>query len=361
MNYPKIKAHLSVLRKNIEGIKRICDQGNIRPMWVVKACTSIPECVKIYEEFQPEYLATSRMSQVKTMVEGGIKAPIALIRIPMISEVEDTIKYCDLSLNSDLDVLRALNEEAVKQGKIHKVILMTDLGDLREGFYLLDELMSAATEVERKMPGLHLEGIGTNLGCYGAVKATKEKMEQLAEYAGYVEMVIGRKLEIVSGGGTTSLPRILENEMPAKVNSLRIGEAVLVARDLQEIYNYDFEDVKPEVFTMEMEVIEVKDKPTYPVGEILTDGFGLEGQYVDRGIRKRALLGGGKLDYAFPEMLIPLEPGMEIVGASSDHTIVDVQDCQRQLKPGDIVEFQLSYANLAYGTHSKDVSIEIVE
>ena len=360
-NYPKVKAHLGNLKHNLNTVKTICDQKNTHVMWVVKACTAIPQVAKVYEEAGAQMLASSRMSQIITMREAGINVPMALIRIPMISEAPEVIANCQLSLNSEMEVIRALDLEAKKQNKVHKVILMTDLGDLREGFWDRDELVSAAVEIENNLENIHLAGIGTNLGCYGSIVVTKDKMDQLAEYAQAVEEAIGRSLEYVSGGGTTAIPRLVKGDMPEKVNLLRIGEAVLVGRDLLDIYDIDLGNISTQVFTMEMEVIEIKDKPTYPVGEIMSDGFGLEQQYEDRGIRKRALLGAGKLDYAFPEMLIPLEPGMEMVGASSDHTIVDIEDCQRQLKVGDIVEFEMSYANLAYATHSRDVSIEIVE
>lgn len=358
--YPKVKAHLSNLKHNLNTVKKLCDEKGARVMWVIKACTAVPQCAKVYEEAGVEMLASSRMSQIVAMREAGIKVPMALIRIPMISEVPEVIHHCQLSLNSEMEIVKALNEEAEKQNKVHKVILMTDLGDLREGFWEKEQLVSAALEIEENLENIELAGIGTNLGCYGSIVVTRDKMDQLAEYAEAVEKAIGRSLEFVSGGGTTAIPRIVKDDMPEKVNLLRIGEAVLVGRDLLDIYDIDL-GTSTKVFTMEMEVIEVKDKPTYPVGEIMSDGFGLEQQYEDRGIRKRALLGAGKLDYAFPEMLIPLEPGMEMVGASSDHTIVDIENCQRQLKVGDIVEFEMSYANLAYATRSCDVSIEIVE
>ena len=37
----------------------------------------------------------------------------------MVSEVSDVIKYCDASLNTEIITVRALNEEAIKQNKIH--------------------------------------------------------------------------------------------------------------------------------------------------------------------------------------------------------------------------------------------------
>ena len=56
-----------------------------------------------------------------------------MIREPMISEADDVVRYCSLSLNSEWAVLSALNAAALRQQKPHKVLLMAEIGDLREG------------------------------------------------------------------------------------------------------------------------------------------------------------------------------------------------------------------------------------
>ena len=117
-------------------------------------------------------------------------------------------------------------------------------------------------------------------------------------------------------------------------------------RDLKEDWGHILKDCSQDAFTLHMEVIEIKNKATYPIGEIALDGFGQKHTYEDRGVRKRALLAGGKVDYGLPEMLIPVEKGVAIVGASSDHTIIDVEDMERELKVGDVLEFQLTYAKI---------------
>jgi len=81
------------------------------------------------------------------------------------------------------------------------------------------------------------------------------------------------------------------------------------------------------------------------------------GTYEDRGIRKRALLGMGKVDVAFPDMIYPRDKGIEVIGASSDHLILDVEDADRELKVGDIVEFDLCYATIVYVTNAPNVRI----
>lgn len=116
-----------------------------------------------------------------------------------------------------------------------------------------------------------------------------------------------------------------------------------------------------DVYTLKAEIIEVKEKPTHPVGKLAVDAFGKTPKYVDRGIRRRALVGIGKVDYGSIEEIFPKLDGVRIIGASSDHTILDVDDCKEDLKPGDILEFGVDYALLVYLTNCKNVQIEYIE
>ena len=133
-----------------------------------------------------------------------------------------------------------------------------------------------------------------------------------------IEEKIGRELEFVAGGSTTSYPRVLEKNLPRRINLLRIGEAMLLARDLQDFWGCDMSDMHRDVFTLQAEVIEAREKPTYPVGKIMYDAFERKPEFEDRGIRKRALIALGRADFAFPDMLIPRDKHIQILGASSD-------------------------------------------
>lgn len=353
--YPKLVIDLDKLRHNVERVNRMCRNSGIMTAGVIKGCTGIPECAQQFERAGCDFLASSRLEQLEPLKDLGIQTPLMLIRIPMISEAADAVRLTDISLNSEIEVIRELNKQAGLQDKKHKIIIMADLGDLREGFWDRDELMEAALMVENDMHNLELAGVGTNLGCYGSVAATPEKLQELVETAEMIEEKIGRELEYISGGATSSLPRILEGNMPARINLLRIGEGVLLAKDLQELWGYDMSYMHKDAFVVRAEIIEVKDKPTYPSGELMYDAFGNTPEYVDRGIRKHALAALGKVDYGDPDNLVPLEKGVEVLGASSDHTILDIEDAEHEFEVGDIVEFRLSYANLVYVTNSQNV------
>lgn len=352
--YPELTIDLNKLSNNIKQIKKRCASFNVEIAGVIKGCSGFKEVAKTFDKENVSFIASSRLDQLEN-IKGEVKCPLMLIRIPMLSEVSDVIRLTDISLNSEIEVLKALNEEAKRQDKIHKVILMKDLGDLREGFWSEEEIISAALMVENELSNLYLSGIGTNLGCYGAVVATEEKLNELVSASEKIEEKIGRKLDYISGGATTTLPRIFEGNIPSRINLLRIGEGILLAKDLKDLWGYDQSYMYQDVFKLRCEVIEVKNKPTHPVGEIFVDAFGNKPTYDDKGIRKRALLAIGKVDYAFLDELILNEEGAFLVGASSDHTIVDVEDAKKDIKVGDIMEFDLCYATMVYITNSPNI------
>ena len=349
--YPELVVDLDKLKENYKQIKKLCK--DIKIAGVIKGCTGIPEVAQLLDKEHVDFIASSRIEQLKPL-KSKVTFPLMMIRIPMLSEVEEIVKYTDISLNSELEVLKALDKEAKRQNKIHEVILMKDLGDLREGFYKEEDIIEAALFVENDLDNLVLAGIGTNLGCYGAIVATKEKLEELVRVAEHIENKIDRKLKYISGGATTSIPRLIEGNMPERINMLRIGEGILLARDLKNLWGYDIENMNQDVFTLRCEVIEVKDKPTYPVGKIFVDAFGNKPTYEDKGIRRRALLAIGKVDYAFSEDLVPKNNKIKIIGASSDHTIIDVED-DENIKVGDILEFNLTYSTLVYVSNSQNI------
>ncbi len=356
--YPKLVVDLGKLRHNIEYVKGLCADEGVEIAGVIKGCTGLVPCAREYEKAGVKFIASSRLEQLAVLKEEGFKTPLLMVRIPMLSEAEDIVRYCDYSLNSEMVVLQELDKCAGEQGKIHNVILMADCGDLREGWWDKDEMVAAAMTVEKELANLHLAGVGFNVGCYGSIVATPEKIGELIEVADRIEAALGRPLEILSGGATSSFMRVLDGNLPERVNMLRIGEAILLAYDLPVLYGYDLSEMHQDVFTLQAEVIEVKDKPSHPVGERGFDAFGHQIEYVDRGIRRRALLALGKCDYGDPDDLLPRMEGIEILGASSDHTILDIQDLVDQggdIKVGDIIEFDLKYSTMVYLTNSANI------
>lgn len=337
-----------------------CSEAGIDVAGVIKVTTGMAPVALDYEKCGAKWIASSRLEQLRRAKEEGVKVPLLMIRVPMISELGELVRICDYSLQSEIETMKALNAEAEKAGKVHNVILMADLGDLREGYFEKETLVEAAKYVEDELEHVHLAGIGTNLGCVGSVKPTEEKMLMLAERAEAVEEAIGRQLEIVSGGATSSLMPLFDGVMPSKINMLRIGAIVFCGpqEDLRTCYGRaEADELSDEAFTLEAEVIETSVKPTHPIGELGVDAFGKKAVYVDRGMRRRAILAIGRADYGDIDDLVPQLEGAEVTMASGDHTILDIEDCSEPLKVGDIVRFKLKYSAILRLTASENVTI----
>ena len=347
------------LRSNMKTVIGWCNEAGIDVAGVIKVSGGLASAALDYEACGAKWIASSRLEQLQRAKEAGVRLPLLMIRVPMLSELDEMVKVCDYSLQSEFNTLKALDEAAIRNGRIHNVILMADLGDLREGFYDRDELVDVAKYTEEVLTGLHLAGIGTNLGCYGSIVPTREKMEQLASYAEAVEEAIGRPLEIVSGGATSSLMPVFDGEMPDKINMLRIGALPFCGalEDLRRCYGREEPlQLYDDVFTLEAEVIEVRTKPSHPVGKLGVNAFGVKGVYKDRGDRRRALLAIGGADFSDPADILPQLEGAEVLGCSGDHTILDVEDCKEIIRVGDVIRFKLHYSAIMHLAYSENVT-----
>lgn len=355
--YPALLHDRAKLVSNVKKLSGKCGEQGIQIAGIIKATNGTVAAAEDFVAGGAKLIGSSRLEQLKRAKDAGIRVPLLLIRVPMLSEIDEMVEIADISLNSEPLVLEAINKAALDKGITHKVILMADLGDLREGFFNLDELVETAVKVENEMPGLVLAGIGTNLGCYGSVIPTEDKMVALAKLAERVEAEIGRELEYISGGATTSLLGVYHGYMPDKINMLRLGAGPLIGplEDVRLCYNLEAMDELECPFVLKAEVIELKVKASYPQGELGVDAAGKKREYVDRGMRMRALLAIGRADYGDIDDLVPEMEGTSVIGASGDHTIVDVEDVKDTVKIGDIMTFRLKYSALLNLAESENV------
>lgn len=358
--YPVYEISASKIKNNAEKILEMCRISGIEPEGVVKGFSAIPGVAELLVEAGFRTLGDSRIKEIIRLRASNINAKMMLIRIPMMSEIPELVRYADSSLNSELVTIRLINKEAKAQDKIHGVVLMVDLGDLREGFFSWEEAVEAAREVEG-MENIELLGIGTNLSCYGSIKPSAKNLGELCELAEMIEKEIGRKLEIISGGESGSLSLLVDGTMPERINHLRIGEAIITAKDFPYFWDIEMPGIYRDPMVLKAQVIEVKQKPSYPIGETFLDAFGNRPVFTDRGIRKRALLAVGKKDIGDVTMLKPRHEGIEIMGGSSDHLILDIEAYKGDLKVGDVLEFDTFYSAMVFLCSSDCVRKEIVE
>lgn len=358
--YPRLYVHKDRIANNAKAVVVLCAKQGIDVTGVVKGCSGNITASKAILNAGVKQLGSSRISQIESIKKEIPEAETLLLRIPMISEIEKLVAYCDYSLQSEYEIIELVENECLKQKKTHKVILMMDLGDLREGYINIEEIIKVAISIEKRMKCVKLAGIGTNVGCYGSVKATPENLGKLVDIAYKIEGLIGRKLEIISGGATSSLPLVVQGLMPDGINHLRIGEGLLVCREAQEFYNSPIEGQTKDAFILEAEIVEIKTKPTLPMGELAFDAFGNTPSFVDRGFKKRMLLAVGRQDFGYHEKLIPLDETIEIIGSSSDHLIVELSDSSKSYKLGETLRFEIMYPAMLYLTESPDVDKVVI-
>lgn len=344
MAYPQIEVDLNKLRHNLTYLSEYIKDRDIKVAGVTKVFAAHPELVKVYDENESiDYLADSRVENFSHYPSESTK-PKLLLRVPMLSEIEAVVENVDISLNSEIETIRRINQVAKEANKVHEIILMIDLGDLREGVFEEEEVFEYVEEII-SLEHISLKGIGVNLTCYGAIIPDRAILDRLAKYKNEIEAKFDISLELVSGGNSSSL-HLLDPDaegLPDEINMLRIGEAFVLGTETA--YGHPIPEMHSDVFTLKAEIIEYRDKPSLPIGNVGQDAFGNKPTFIDKGIMRRGILGIGKQDVDF-ENLTPRDERIEIIGSSSDHLIVDFTQAQDDYKLGDIVEFDISYGPL---------------
>ncbi len=305
---------------------------------VTKVTCGSPEVGRALLAGGAQALGESRLDNAERLRAAGITAPIWLLRSPPPALAADAVRLTDVSLESELETVQALDRAAGVAGARHGVVAMVDLGDLREGVLPADLL--AFTEAVERLAHVELAGIGVNLTCYGAVCPTAANLGELAALAEQTERRLGRRLAFVSGGNSGSIGLTVAGQMPPAITSLRIGETILLGVDT--LTREPTLGLHLDAFLVEAPVIECKVKPSMPTGEIAQDAFGNRPTFIDRGRRRRAICALGRQD-APPEGLVPVDPRVEVLGASSDHLILDVEAVEPPPRLGDLLAFVPGY------------------
>jgi len=350
--YPELVIDLKKIKNNLDKITHMVKGAGCSLMIVTKGYCADIEIYKILENSDIDYLADSRIENLKKYE--GTKKERVLLRLPMTSQADEVVKYADISLNSEITTIRSLNEAAAEQNKVHKILLMIDLGDLREGiFFKNEEEIYQTVEEILKLQNIELFGLGVNLTCYGAVIPKRDNLSVLVDIARKIENKYNIKLEMISGGNSSSVYLIEKNELPVGINNLRVGEAFLLGDETA--YSQMLEGFYDDAFILKAEIIELKEKQSVPIGETGVDAFGNRPVYEDRGIIKRAIIAVGRQD-ADPDNLHPTDSKIHILGASSDHLILDMSKSERKYKVGDTVDFKLSYSSLLRASTSSYVA-----
>ncbi len=342
-SYPRLIINLSAIRHNAVLLYTLLSGKGISIIGVTKGTTSHPKIVKAISSQGIKYIGDSRILNIKRIKALFPHLSYVLLRLPMLSEVEDVVEFADISLNSELETLKALGETSLGKGKLHKVILMVDVGDRREG--ILPSQVIDMVKKAKEIKGIRISGVGANFACFGGILPDETNLSLLVEISREMANLLGEELEFVSGGSTSSVYLVTHGKMPKGITNLRIGTGILLGYD--DVRDVEIGGARRDTFFLEAEIIELKDKPSLPSGEIGRDAFGNTPHFEDKGIRKRAILGIGRQDVVF-SALHPIDKNIEIIGGSSDHMIIDISESSKKYKIGDIIKFKVDYPAMLY-------------
>lgn len=327
------------LAKITDNARRVVDAlGGREVIGVTKVTCGSPEVARAMLLGGVSGLADSRLENLAGLRAAGISAPLWLLRAPVPALAEKTVSLADVSLESEIETVVALDAAAGRLGRSHSVVAMVDLGDLREGMMPGD--LPAFVERVEALPNIVLHGIGVSLTCYGAIVPTAENLGELIALTQTAEALTGRRL-YVSGGMSSSLDALVEGTLPKRVDGLRIGESIILG--VSTVTREPLLGLHTDAIIAEAPVIEVMRKPSKPRGISAQDAFGGRPVFEDRGERLRAICAIGRQD-APPEGLRPLDAGVEVLGASSDHLVLDVDAMTPPPRVGDTLRFVPDYS-----------------
>ncbi len=352
MSTPRLEIDLEKITHNAKSLKDLFGSKGIDIIGITKAVCGDPDIADALLKSGISILGDSRISNIIKMRDSGIDSQFLLLRTPFLSQAEDVVKHIDISLNSEIVVIEELSHFAVKHHTTHQIILMVELGDLREG--LLPKDLDSTIEQVLKLEGIELVGLGTNLACFGGIKPDNQKMKILSSIARDIEKRFGLILEFVSGGNSANYNWFMSATNVGKINNLRLGESIYLG--CETLHREPIPGLFTDAFTLVAEVIESKIKPSLPYGMIGQDAFGNIPEFQDVGPIRRAILGIGLQDIPVSGLSPRLD--IDILGASSDHIIINTRKIE--LKVGDELKFNLNYGALLAAMTSSYVFKEFI-
>lgn len=325
----KIAANAHVL------VQRLGDRG-ITVTGVTKAVCGHPEAARAMLEGGVVGLADARLTNFVRMRRAGLACPFSMLRAPMIGEMDEIVKVCNASYNTEMDTIRKLGAAALARDRQHHVILTVEMGDGRDGIMPAALVDFVARVVAT--PGVTLGGIAANFACMGNVAPTAGDMAMLTRLADTVEAASGARMDLVSGGGSASLVWALGRGATGRINNLRLGEAILLGID--PVTGRAVDGLHRDAFSLVAEVIETRRKPaTMPTAPEIW----MRQPSATDTPRPRSILALGRQDTDVTGLTFPA--GFRFIGATSDHTVLDTDEVT--VPVGSEMTMGLTYSALA--------------
>ncbi len=353
-----LKFYRDRLRHNYDFLAKLLDEQGIAWGVVTKLFCGNEKIIREILDLGVVEVHDSRISNLKVVKKIDPNIQTVYIKPPPKRSIKSLIQYADVSFNTELEIIKLLSKEAVIQNKEHKIIIMVEMGDLREGV-MRDELVEFYAQVF-ELPNIQVVGLGTNLNCLHGVMPNSDKLIQLALYKQIIELKFNQNIPWVSGGTTVTVPLLIRGDLPNGVNHFRIGEALYFGADL--FTNTTIQGMHDNVMELYAEIIELHQKPMAPSGDLGADPRGIVTEINPELIgvtSTRAIVDIGYLDID-PNYLIPLDKEVVILEGSSDMLVLDVKSNKKKYRVGDMVAFNLKYMG-ALGIMNSNYIDKIVE
>ncbi|HYW95164.1 MAG TPA: alanine racemase [Bacteroidales bacterium] len=345
------------LKENYRHLDRLFKSHKIKWSVVSKLLSGNTLFLRELLNLKPEQVCDSRVSNLKTIKTIDPSVETIYIKPPPKQYVKAVVEFADISLNTEFETIRMLSEEARKQKKNHKVIIMIEMGELREGVMREDFIDFFSKVFE--LPNIEVVGIGTNLTCLYGVLPNQDKLIQLGLYEQLVEARFNKEIPYVSGGSSVTIPLIHQGILPEAINHFRVGETLFLGTNVYDGSVY--QEMHNDVFRLYTEIIELTEKPRVPTGEMGVNVDGESFEFNENDIGKtswRAIVDMGLLDVDEKHISL-VEDDLELVGASSDMFVIDLGENKNNYKVGDIIEFRMDYMGVVRILNSKYIEKRI--
>jgi ornithine racemase len=353
-----LKLYHDKLKHNYNHLNQVFEQRGIDWGIVTKLLCGEELFLKEVLNLGVKEIHDSRVTNLKIIKKLAPDVQTVYIKPAPKQSIPDIIQYADVSFQTELEIIKLLSEEALRQQKVHKIIIMIEMGDLREGVMGEDLVSFYASVFE--LPGISVIGLGANFNCLHGVMPTQDKLIQLSLYKQVIDAKFNIQIPWVSGGTSVTIPLLFNHQMPKGINHFRIGEALFFGLNL--FTGETFEGMHADVFELDTEIIELTEKPMLPMG-ILAENPSGESFEVDETLygkmSHRAILDIGLLDIN-PKYLIPMDEDISVVGASSDMLVVELGENKQNYKVGDVLKFGLKYMGALSILNSRYIGKEIV-
>ncbi|UII25281.1 alanine/ornithine racemase family PLP-dependent enzyme [Fulvivirga maritima] len=329
------------LKHNYSYLEKLFKERHIEWGVVTKLLCGNEDYIREVINLGAKEIHDSRISNLEVVKKIDPTVQTVYIKPPAKRSISHVVKYADVSFNSSFTTIKLLSEEAARQNKMHKIIIMIEMGDLREG--VLGENVIEFYAKVFELPNINITGIGTNLNCLHGVMPSQDKLIQLSLYKQLIEAKFNRDIPWVSGGTSVTIPLLLKEMRPMGINHFRVGEILYFGLNLFTMKTV--EGMKDDVFKLYAEIIELYEKPKVPIGELAENPSGELMQINEEDYGKtsyRAIIDIGLLDIS-PEYLIPDDPKLEVTGASSDMLVIDLGQTTGNYQVGDLLSFKLRY------------------